>query len=240
MRIRALTAVILLLGVAAGCSQDNDPKLSKATSVVYVGDSLAQETAPFLGPLLDGRAMVADARPGTAPCDFANVDLPITADSVVVFSFTGNSLTPCMEDAAGAYLTGRALIDKYRTDIVDLIKRARSSAIAVVLVGQPIRSDDWPSDLVRDLNVMYVDLAAESGVVFVDAGAAVENPDGTFAAQLPCVPNEAECGAAGTNVVRTDDGVHLCPGSLVVGPCAGYASGAYRFAKAIADAIINS
>lgn len=237
MRNRAVASVCLLLAVAAaGCSKP-DPQLSKATSVVFVGDSLAQETAPFLESLLGGRPMVADVQPGTAPCDFFNLDLQIAKDSVVVISFTGNSLTPCMEDGAGGYLAGQQLLDKYRTDVSALIKQARAATFAVVLVGQPVRSDAWPTDLVAGLNKLYRDLAAASGVVFVDAGAAVENPDGTFAPVLPCLPGEVECSDSGTNIVRTNDGVHLCPGDLVIGPCPGYASGAYRFAKAIADAI---
>jgi len=72
-------------------------------------------------------------------------------------------------------------------------------------------------------------------VAFVDAGAAVETPDGSFAATLPCLPGEAECGPDGTNPVRNDDGVHLCPGAS--GPCPVYSSGAFRFASAIAAAI---
>jgi hypothetical protein len=240
MKNSAVISGFVLLVAVVGCSRE-DPTLSKATSVVFVGDSLAVETAPFLAPLLEGRTMVPMVKGGSAPCDWLGVDLQISTESVVVVSFIGNSLTPCMQDGAGANLGGQAFFDKYRADTVALIKQVRSAgAEAVVLVGEPIESDAWPAEIVARLNAMYADLASDAGVVFVDAGAAVENTDGTFATELPCLTNEVECGASGTNVVRTNDGVHLCPGELSLEQCPGYASGAFRFAKAIADAIINS
>jgi hypothetical protein len=39
-------------------------------------------------------------------------------------------------------------------------------------------------------------------VTFVDAGAAVENSDGTFAKCLPCLPGETECGRSGATSSR--------------------------------------
>lgn len=68
--------------------------------------------------------------------------------------------------------------------------------------------------------------------------ATVENADGSPAQSLPCVPGEVECESSGWNVVRNDDGVHLCPG-LNVNPCPVYSSGAWRFANAIAIAAAN-
>ncbi|MEQ1786121.1 MAG: hypothetical protein ABL966_03640, partial [Acidimicrobiales bacterium] len=57
-----------------------------------------------------------------------------------------------------------------------------------------------------------------------------------FALALPCLPGEVECGTTGRNAVRSDDGVHLCPGTAPT-PCPVYSSGAYRFAEAIAAAL---
>ena len=44
------------------------------------------------------------------------------------------------------------------------------------------------------------------------------------------------CGADGSNIVRNDDGVHMCPGTAAL-PCPVYSSGAYRFATAIVNAV---
>jgi len=158
-----------------------------------------------------------------------------------VLSFSGNAMTPCMADGAGGYLAGQAQVDKYRTDVVALIAQVQSAGARVLLVGQPKRGAPVRADeLEAGLEALYNDLATEDDVAIVDAGAAVENPDGTFAQALPCLDGESECDPSGNIVVRGDDGLHFCPGVAPYGECATYASGAFRFAKAIADAIINS
>ena len=191
-----------------------------------------------LGPLLHGRQVVSQFLGGTAPCDWLTKNLQITTGSVVVISFTGNSLSPCMSDNAGGYLAGQSVVDKYRADVTALIGEALSAHARFLLVGQPVHADVIPgNDVVAGLNGVYSDLAKRTDVAFVNAGAAVENPDSSFAQSLPCLPGEAECGPSGSNVIRNDDGIHFCPGSPPPGPCPAYSSGAFRFANAIAMAI---
>lgn len=240
MRIRGSVAAIVacvLFGTASGCASSTS--LKSATTVVFVGDSLAVEAAPYLPALLQERTLVPKVFGGTAPCDWLGADLGIQANSVVVFSFIGNALTPCMADGPGAFLAGQAIVEKYRTDLVVLIAQAQSAGARVLLVGQPKRGDPVrPDELETGLAALYNELATDD-VAFVDAGAAVENPDGTFAHELPCLPGELECDASGSNVVRSDDGVHFCPGITPMGECPAWSSGAFRFATAIADAIVN-
>lgn len=212
-----------------------------STEVVLLGDSIAQETAPYLRPRLGDTKMLERFFGGTAPCDWLGRDLHADRHRIVVVSFTGNSLTPCMAGGEDGHLHGQALVDKYRTDLTALVAEIQAKGSQVVLVGQPPRGPAASNGTVGDLevagiNAIYTELAGTSGVSFVDAGAALEAPDGTFAANLPCRPDEDECGPAGRNAVRSDDGVHLCP---VVGPapCPVYSSGAFRFADAIADAV---
>ncbi|CAN5537218.1 hypothetical protein BH10ACT2_BH10ACT2_14610 [soil metagenome] len=236
-----MTFACLLAGVASACSSSSSPSLKSAKNVVFVGDSLALEASQYLPALLQTRTFVPEVFGGTAPCDWVEKNLAIPAESVVVISFIGNSLTPCMSDGAGGFLSGQALIDKYRADLQALIEQARSAGAPVLLVNQPKTSDRVDLAFVAaDLNATYQDLASADDVAIVDAGAAVENPDGTFADELPCAAAEQACGASGSNVVRTDDGVHFCPGPSPAYPCPVYASGAFRFAQAIADAIVNS
>ncbi len=175
---------------------------------------------------------------GTSPCNALEADLQISAGSVVVISFTGNSAFACMADDAGGFLQGDALVAKYRADVTALIAIAHTAGARTLLVGQPARAATDPAnDLVTAINRMYAELAHSSHVAFVDAGASVENPDGTFALGLPCVPGEQECGSDGTNVVRNDDGVHFCPGPPTqTVDCPVYSSGAFRFANSIATA----
>jgi hypothetical protein len=122
-----------------------------------------------------------------------------------------------------------------------LVAEIRHAGANVVLVGQAQRgpaAGDGPSGLmvVRGLNDIYRDLATNEGVSFVDAGATVETVDGEFTITLPCTEGEVRCGPGGRNPVRSDDGVHLCPGRSP-SPCSVYASGAFRFARAIATAV---
>lgn len=217
------------------------PMAAAADEVVLVGDSLAQETSPYLERQLGDTPLVEQYWGGTAPCDWLGKDFHATADSVVVISFTGNSLTPCMAGDDGEFLHGRALIDKYWADVGALVAGIRSTGARVVLVGQPQRGPAATAGTeaameVEGINEMYAALAQADGVSFVDAGAAVETRDGDYATSLPCLPGEVQCGILGDNVVRNDDGVHLCHGAAP-DPCAEYSSGAYRFAAAIAGAL---
>lgn len=206
--------------------------------VFLVGDSLAEQAAQYLVQLLGSTSLDPRYFGGSAPCDWLEDDLQITEGSVVVISFTGNSMTPCMSDGAGGFLQGEAIVDRYRTDVATLIDRAHAAGARVLLVGQPVHSASLgDDDAVAGVNRVYVELSDTMGTSFVDAGAAVENPDGTFAQSLPCLIDEAECDPSGRMVVRNDDGLHFCPGSPPPGPCAVYSSGAYRFAAAIAQAV---
>jgi hypothetical protein len=232
-----------VLGGLGACTSTASPAATAttphqpATSVVLVGDSLAEQAAPFLEPLIAPKTLIPQFFGGTAACDWLTHDLGITATSIAVISFTGNSLTPCMSDGAGSYLNGQAAIDRYHAAIIALVAKARFVGARVLLVGQPMHAV-FDNDIVDGLNKIYADLAdKEPDVDFVDAGAAVENPDGSFASTLPCQQGEPQCDPSGTNVVRNADGLHFCPGSPPAGPCPGYASGAFRFANAIAQAV---
>jgi hypothetical protein len=234
-----LTIVVL---VTAGTDARGErPAVAAADEVVLVGDSLAQEASPYLERQLGDTPLLEQYWGGTAPCDWLGKDLQAAAGRVVVVSFTGNSLTPCMADPSGEFLRGQALVDKYRLDLQQLVEEIRATGATVVVVGQPRRGPaataGTDADLeVAGINAIYADLAQRDGVSFVDAGAAVETPDGDYTTTLPCLPGEVQCGIFGDNAVRNDDGVHLCLGASPE-PCAGYSSGAYRFAEAIADAL---
>ena len=219
------------------CSTTTVTHRVPTSNVILVGDSLVEQAAPYLQPFFGPKILVRRVFGGTAPCDWLGKDLEIRATSVVVISFSGNSLTSCMTDGAGAQLRGQAVVAEYRLDVTALIAEALYVGAHVLLVGQPVHAGSLASNnVVTGINAMYRDLASARDVSFVDAGAAVENPDGSFASTLPCLASEPRCVLSGRNVVRSDDGVHFCPGSGPVGLCPGYASGAFRFAKAIEQA----
>ena len=212
---------------------------TRVNRLVLVGDSLAQEVTPFLQFFTPGKAFVPKFWGGTAPCDWRDVNLQANRSSVVVITFTGNSLTECMSDGEGGHLADEAVVEQYRYDVGVLIDKARRVGARVVLVGQPLRAASFDADLeVNGINEMYQEYAAMFPYVsFVDAGRAVETADGQFTDRLPCTPYDTDCAADGTTVVR-GDGVHFCP---VVGenPCSVWSSGAFRFALVIASAANN-
>jgi len=229
-----LVGAVFALAVPLGCSPTSSE--SPLGSVAIIGDSLAQETEPYLRLLLDPTPLVNNSFGGTAPCDWLDKDLKVDDSSIAVISFTGNSATPCMADVAGQFPEGQALLDRYRADLGALVAKVLATGAKVLLVGQPQRPDPDGEAEVDGINAILLDLDKQDSVSFVDAGAAVENADGSLAKSLPCLAGEAACGADGFNVVRTDDGVHFCPGAGD-NPCPVYSSGAFRFAAAISIAI---
>ncbi len=212
---------------------------SRIDRLVLVGDSLAQEVNPILQILTPGKTPVSKFWGGTAPCDWLGVDLEATRRSVVVITFTGNSLTDCMVGPDGRHLADAALVEQYRYDVGQLIDTARRAGARVVLVGQPHRAPSFEAELeVEGINAMYRDYAQRFRFVsYVDAGRAVETVDGSFAERLPCTVHDIDCAPDGTTVVR-GDGVHFCP---VAGenPCSVWSSGAFRFGIVIASAANN-
>ena len=104
------------------------------------------------------------------------------------------------------------------------------------MVGQPQLSGPESDQARADLNTVYAGLVEPGVIEFVDAGASVEAPDGTFTLRLPCMPGEAPCDPDGTIAVRSEDGVHFCSLAGATG-CAEYSSGAFRFAAALATAL---
>jgi flagellar hook-associated protein 3 FlgL len=80
------------------------PARTKPLKIVLLGDSLAHEVNGVVRFLSAPKPVIPKFWGGTAPCDWLGVDLQANRSTVVVVSFTGNSLTPCMSDGAGGYL----------------------------------------------------------------------------------------------------------------------------------------
>ena len=237
-RVARAIAAALLVASATGCSPFGEQDERKVRAVALIGDSLAEHAQPYLATAMAPIPLVLDFFGGTAPCDWLGKDLRTDADTVAVITFIGNSQTPCMAAADGTYPHGQALVDRYGPDLTALVAQVRATGARVVLVGQPARGDatDEIALEIDGINAITQGLAEQENVWFVDAGASVEDVHGRFAASLPCLPGEAACGGDGTNVVRSNDGVHFCPG-VGTPPCPEYSSGAFRFATAIADAV---
>ena len=165
----------------------------------------------------------------------------------VELSFSGNALSPCMR---GYVPNTQANLDKYRSDALSAVGIFSAAGAHVFLIGAPITRTQYETGNpeAKDISKVYASIAAAdpSHVTFVDAGAAVEGPNGSYVQTMSCLLAEPCTGPtlAGvpSNVVRSPDGTHFCPEAVgdaqgVVAGCAVYSSGAYRFANAMAAAL---
>ncbi len=166
--------------------------LAKPLVVLY-GDSLAWEAEDaFVGAFV-GRPevqVVTRTYGGTAICDWFDemqADAAVLSPGAVVLEFTGNTLTPCMQDATGRGLIDEAAWAKYRTDAQIAIGIFAATDTRVFLAGSPIsRAQELTGDYHGGvINAMYAAIAGQHpGVSYVDAGAAVLD-HGHWTAALP-------------------------------------------------------
>jgi hypothetical protein len=219
----ALTIVALVSLVAlAACGSDDKP-------TVYVfGDSLVSQATTYLQDQLrhDGFTPHVASLSGAATCDLSKAvgdDKQRFDPDVAVMSFSGNALGPCMRDAQGRMLTGDAYLAKYRADTERMLRRFGDD-VPFYLVGAPISGGG--DDRVYRL---YQEIARKHpNTHFVDGGKCLRGE--------PCTGPVVD--GVRTNVVRSPDHAHFCPIDPGFGkPCPQYSSGAYRFARAIAEAV---
>jgi hypothetical protein len=225
--------------------------------VVLYGDSLAWEAHEYFTAAFAGHPhveVVTRTYGGTAICDWfeaMRADAAALVPGAVVIEFSGNNLTACMQDPTGEVLNGDAHLERYRLDAEAVVEIFEPIGAHVYFVSAPnprptVDTGDFKGGR---LNAMYAEVAGSHPAVatFVDAGAAVLDR-GEWTSTLPCLPDEPCEGGAdghgrGVNVVRAPDGPHFCPTGEeapvgVTSTCVVWSSGAYRFASAMASAVI--
>jgi hypothetical protein len=246
------TSPIRLVKTTGAAAQTN-PSGSAATpespapthkTVDLFGDSLGYQAEPYLDMFfaeMGNYTVSNNTFGGTATCDWLSRMATAAAEhpQAAVLVFSGNAFTPCMD---GVALRSAQYYDLYTTDTEQAIGIFSAVGAHVFLVGTPIAQSSvagWDR-----LDDIYRQLAQANhlAVTYVDAAAAVESASGGFTWQLPCMSIEPSCGANGTNVVRSPDGVHFCPDGTpstrgVTGPCDEYSPGAFRFALAMVSAV---
>lgn len=215
-------------------------------TVTLFADSLGFESAQVvtdeLGP---GVRFDSSSLPGVALCDLIGAleRAPEKAPDIAVVQFSGNNITDCMKGLDGQPLEGGPAVNKYAADLETVIQILRARGSRVVLASSPRTALNARAE---DINTIYAWTAIDwesrgEPVSYVDIAPALLNPDRSYAARMPCLPNETVdqgCGPDGTIAVRSDDGTHFCPlltGGLTLCPI--WSSGAYRYGLALAAAV---
>jgi hypothetical protein len=253
----SLVFVLALTLVFTGCSNsapeastDTSTTHAASTQIALFGDSLAWEAQPYYHELAHAAGDVAytyDSHGGTAICDWLTKMTEVEAQhhpTAVELEFSGNNLTPCMK---GYERYTPRYYEKYRDDTMRAIHIFTAGGAHVFLIGAPITRTESVPDW-RRLNQQYeeIALADAAHVSYVGAGVAVELSGNRYTDTLPCLEHEPCTGpvvdGVRSNVVRSTDGVHFCPSeqgndSGVIGGCSVYSSGAYRYAKAMFEAL---
>lgn len=222
--------------------------------VVDYGDSLGAEAYRYVNTSLtaNGRAKVTNRTyPGSSPCDWnsaAKLDTAAGQPDAVIIETFGNNISNCQLDSAGNRPTNgsQAYWAAYYDDLVNLIGKF-GTKVPIWLTAAPAARNDTTggvSHKARMLQLMQQVADSRPNTFVVDAGASVENPGGTYAPYLPCLPNE-ECAnfmGHAWNDMHSEDGLHFCPRIkratiALLRNCPVYASGAWRFGNAQADGV---
>lgn len=222
--------------------------------VLLVGDSLAWEAQGSFSLVLTAsrRAQVQTmVYGGTAICDWLprlEAELQAFRPQATVVEFSGNNLTPCMQDpATGTGYAGAALVAKYRADANLAMELFARYGVTAYWANAPLgRGEAHPGPIPG----LYAQLPSRwLDARYVDAGAAVLD-HGAYTDYLPCLPVDP---CTNTNpgtgqpaaAVRAPDGHHFCPTAPaarrgVTDQCPVWASGAWRYGTALAAPIVAS
>jgi hypothetical protein len=252
--LRSVGLVALALVRVAGMTATALPAAAASASpvVILYGDSLAWEAQDhFVAAVTLGTDATAIGRSfgGTAICDYFDImrqDAASLRPAAVVLEFSGNRFTTRMHHPDGSGMGDGEAYMKYVADVQEAVRIFTNVGTHVYLAGAPV-SRPVPGSFQRGrvLNVMYswVALVSPPGTVtYIDAGTAVQRST-EYTDELPCLPEEPCPSGGGSIVVRSYDGVHLCPGDdthrdPVTKRCLVWSSGAYRYGRAMAAPVI--
>jgi hypothetical protein len=212
--------------------------------VALYGDSLVAEAAEDFTSRVctPGVEVQTFGQPGAALCDFIGFiagQIAIARPTVAVLAFSGNNITPCMQDANGKPLVGAALLAKYGADaetVTALFAPGPTKVMWVTPPG-PVGASTEPA-----LAAVYQQVVAAhaTSASLIDGGKYLRDPTGTYRLDLPCSPDEATLSSCeqGQITIRLPlDGFHFCPVFVQSGPCPVYDAGAVRYGRALAEPV---
>jgi hypothetical protein len=220
------------------------PRLPRPTSVAFFSDSIGYESKDYLRDVLaeQGDQLVSyEGYPGTALCTYLSsiVDSAAAPNvDVVLVEFSGNVWGPCMESRVSSSTEREQILAAYESDITTAVNDFDRSPVrlGIILAPEPVGS----ASPLHEINSLYRRVARNSRALIIDAATYLVDSTGTPQHQLACLQGEP-CDDTGHTVVRSPDGLHLCPTAHEVGlNCPRYSSGARRFAKAVAESIAGA
>jgi hypothetical protein len=224
-----LLAVALLVGATA-CEPE------RPLAIVY-GDSLVWEAGREIRQWAGARGHRVEIRQrfGGAPCSMFDEMRSDRArrPAAVILSFAGNDryLEPCVGDD---------LVASYQAQMREVKRIWTGSGTDVTWVAAPAHpapGSEAAQDAMRSE-------AYRQGLGVGDGGRYI-TPGRVWYWTQPCLPGERCIGsqlngavAPGRNIVRSSDRVHFCPGAgHGFDPCPTYSSGAWRYARALTEAL---
>ena len=236
--------VVLVATALSACVPPAKPIVS------YYGDSIMVELGvPLRFQLGDDHEVRHQAFGGVALCDYTDT---IIAEAerdhpkVVGLQFSGNRFTPCTRPD-GREPTDEEYLEAYRQEATYVVDRLRAVGVTVVFIGSPPEPETSDAIVAFDsaaVDAVSREVAAASGgwATFLDAGAAVAAPDGSWTKQLPCLSFEgpAQGCSGGLIDVRGPDDHHFCPAPPLVPSgeflaCPVWSSGAWRYSARISS-----
>jgi len=242
---------VMVLAVPA-----NSQAKYKTPTVLYYGDSLAAEAAPYVRDIISANnkaVLVNRTYPGSSPCDWTPalaLDLSRGTPSAVIIETFGNNISACqIHNGVRARGGGSAYWLQYQRDLENFMSRLAPQT-PVWLTAAPAASNDLAGGVSHKALMLALmqKLAANRPNTFaIDAGHAVETSSGGYAASMACLVSE-DCSnyiSLGMNRMHAYDGLHFCPAIrkatiALLRHCPVYASGAWRFGTAQATPVVRA
>jgi lysophospholipase L1-like esterase len=196
--------------------------------VALVGDSFLDQSRPQFLELAERHDLNAKvyAYGGTSICGWQDElhDLAERKPDVLVLSFAGNDLQPCI-NPTGETRSPETVAADYARDLDRVVELFRPTGTDIYVVDPPPIRDAQFEANAEAMREMYRDVSIDHPRITVIDTEPRLGPDGRFHASLPCAAHDQDCRADGTVVLRQGDGIHLTP------------AGGRRYAQSILDVL---
>jgi hypothetical protein len=227
-RATKLGIVVVALFAAAIFVLSRGDERADQPDVVLVGDSFAQQSADQFLSFARGEGLHAEvfAFGGSSICSWERqlTELVEREPKVLVLSFAGNDVHPCMNPDSIPNRSPEEVADLYRDQLDVVARQYREAGSRIYVVAPPPVKEALFEGYAAAMRQMYADYAEDHPEITVVETFEGLGPDGEYHKSLPCEEGEP-CGPDGMVVLRQDDDIHLTP------------EGGKRYARMIMEAV---